>query len=77
MQKQIMTASSHFQSAEEKSCHKLPSNKSQSMFRTRKTEMSRSSSNNDLLRETLKAGRRTNGVLKDLSDQENILARRP
>ena len=72
-----LTASSHFRSVEQQSCHRLTHNSSLCSFKSRTLKMSRTSSNQDLLRETLKAGRRTNNILKDLSNEESVLTKRP
>jgi hypothetical protein len=58
-------------------CHGLNKNYSQCSFKTRTIKLSKSSSNQSLLRETLRASKRTNNVLKELSNDESIFTRRP
>jgi hypothetical protein len=71
------TNSKGFSSLAPQSCHGLKKNSSQRNFKTRTIKLSKSSSNQSLLRETLRTGKLTNNVLKDLSNDESIFNARP
>lgn len=58
-------------------CHDLPMNKSSMTMAPKSGWLRKKLSNKDLLNTTLQSGKRTNKILGELSEQENVINRQP